>query len=94
MGALEVDHVGGNGVGELGESRLHGEHGFERREREIEPLVAGASLGHAKLAGPASQMKGAVVAALDGGRVAGVPVVVDVGAGFAVRHECSCARGE
>src|SRR5271166_2015686 len=84
VGSLEVDHVGGDGLDQLVEGRLHGKHVFEGRELEVKALVAGAGLGHAQETGAVAQMIGAVVAAMSGGGVASAAVVVGVSAG------CEC----
>ena len=84
VGALEFDHVGGEGLGELGERRLYGVHGFERREYQVEALAAGAILGHAHEAGTVVEVVEAKVTVGDGGRVADVAVVVDVSASAVV----------
>ena len=86
VGALQVDHVGGERLAELGERRLHRVHVFQRRKLQEPTLLAGAVLGHAKHAGPAAEMVSAVVAVFGGGRATGVPIVVNVSASF-VFHE-------
>ena len=91
VGALEVEHVGGDGLDQLVEGRLHGEHVFQRGKAEVEALAAGAELGHAHEAGAVAEMEGAVALSADGDGVASAAVVVEMGTGtkwFGV-HECS-----
>ena len=69
----------GEDLGELGKRRLHGGHGFERRKLQVEALTAGAVLSHAHDAGTVAEMVEAKVSVGDGGRVADVAIVADVG---------------
>ena len=91
MGALEVEHVGGDGLDQMVECRLHGEHVFQRGKAEVEALAAGAELGHAHEASAVAEMEGTVALSADGDGVASAAVVVEMGTGtkwFGV-HECS-----
>ncbi len=92
VGALEFDHVGGEGLGELSERRLHSEHRFERRELQVEALAAGAILGHAHEPGTVPEVMKAKVTVGDGGGVADAAVVVNVSASFVFGHESPLAR--
>jgi hypothetical protein len=67
VGALEIDHVGGKGLGELRERSLDSMHGFERRQVQIKTLAAGAGFRHAHEMRAVAKMKGAIVVVLDGG---------------------------
>ena len=80
IGALEVEHVGGDGFDDLVEGRIHGEHVFERRKLEVEALVTGAVLGYAHESGAMMKVIEAKISVGDGGGVADTAVVVDVGA--------------
>ena len=91
VSALEVDHVGGEGLGDLGQRRLHGEHVFEGREMDVEALGTGAGLGQTKLAGAVAKMVRTVFLVFGSHRVASAAGVVEVSA--CVGHECS-GRGE
>ena len=82
VGALEVDHVGGDGLDELIDRREHGGHGLNRRQFQVEAFHAGAGLGRAKLTGAIAQMKGAIVAVFDGDGVASAAGVVEMIASF------------
>jgi hypothetical protein len=98
MGAFEVDHVGGDGFGELRERRLHGVHVFERRQLDVEALGASASLGQAELPRPIVKMMGTIFLVFGSDGIASAAGVVGVSAGTKwFSHDCSLVwrgRGE
>src|SRR5271166_3399490 len=92
LGALGIDHVGGQGFDDLSERGLYGVHVFQRRQVEMEMLAAGAGLGHAHEASAVAEVVAAVVAAGDGGGAAVVSIVVEMIATdlWQARHISNC----
>jgi hypothetical protein len=69
VGALEIDHVGGKGLGDLRKRRLHGVHILKRRNFDVEAL--GAGQGQTKLAGTIAVMVATICLVFGSDRVAG-----------------------